>query len=123
MRHVNIVRVLRRRMLATTILGTLVAAVAAQGIARAQTNGEVAVRTLGGPNRFSGPMVRVEDLRAMATANRTEITSVLTQAGLGAISTQVMNAFTTGYVSDTTVAPGTHFVWTALKQSGRPSVL
>jgi hypothetical protein len=110
-------------MLATTILGTLVAAVAAQGMARAQTTGEIAVRTLGGPNRFSGPMVRVEDLRAMATANRTHIASVLAQAGLDHISAQVMNAFTTGYVSDTTVAPGTHFVWMALKRSGRPGVL
>jgi hypothetical protein len=123
MRQVSIVCVLRRRMLATTILGTLVAAVAAQGMARAQTTGEIAVRTLGGPNRFSGPMVRVEDLRAMATANRTQITSVLTQAGLGGISAQVMNAFTTGYVSETTVAPGTHLVWMALKRSGRPGVL
>jgi hypothetical protein len=123
MRHVSIVCVLRRRMLATTILGTLVAAVAAQGMARAQTTGEVAVRTLGGPNRFSGPMVKAEDLRAMATANRTQITSVLAQAGLGHISTQVVNAFTTGYVSDTTVAPGTHFDWMALKRAGRPGVL
>jgi hypothetical protein len=122
MRQVSVIRVVRLRMLATTILGTLVAAAATQGIASAQTP-EIAVRTLGGPNRFSGPMVRVEDLRAMAGANRTQITSVLTQAGLGHISTEVLNAFATGYVSDTSVAPGTHFVWMALKRSGRPGVL
>jgi len=123
MSEVTIIRVVCRKMLATTILGTLIVAATARGVAHAQTSGEVAVRTLGGPNRFSAPMVRVEDLRAMASANRTEIISVLGQAGLGQISTQVADAFTTGYVSDTTVAPGTHFVWMALKRSGRPGVL
>jgi hypothetical protein len=111
-------------MIATTVLGTLVATVAAQGVAAAgQQTREVAVRTLGGPNRFSGPMHGVEDLRTMATSNRTQISSVLGQAGIGEISTQVLNVLTTGYISDTTVAPGTHFEWMALKRAGRPGVL
>jgi hypothetical protein len=111
-------------MIATTILGTLVATAAAQGVATAgQQTREVAVRTLGGPNRFSGPMHGVEDLRAMAATNRTQISSALGQAGVGEISTQVLNVLATGYISDTTVAPGTHFEWMALKRSGRPGVL
>jgi hypothetical protein len=123
MRQVSVVRVARRKI-ATTVLGTLVATAAVQGIANAgQQTREVAVRTLGGPNRFSGPMHGVEDLRAMATTNRTQISAVLGQAGIGDISTQVINVLTTGYISDTTVAPGTHFDWMALKRSGRPGLL
>jgi outer membrane protein W len=65
----------------------------------------------------------VDDLRAMAAANRTHISSVLGQAGIGDISTQMLNVLATGYISETTVAPGTRFEWMALKRSGRPSVL
>jgi hypothetical protein len=123
MRLLSVVRVVRRKMLATTILGTLVASAAAQGISSAQTPREIAVRTLGGPNRFSGPMHGVDDLRAMVNTNRAQISSALAQAGLGDISTQFINTITTGYISDTTVAPGTHFDWMALKRAGRASVL
>jgi hypothetical protein len=123
MKQVSVVRFARRKI-ATTVLGTMVATVAVQGIANAgQQAREVSVSTLGGPNRFSGPMRGVEDLRAMATTNRTQISSALGQAGIGDISTQVMDVLTTGYISDTTVAPGTHFEWMALKRSGRPGVL
>jgi hypothetical protein len=109
-------------MFATTVLGTLVAAMAAQGVASAQTR-ETAIRTLGGPNRFSGPMHSVDDLRTMVAANRTQISSVLSQAGLGDLSNSFLNVVATGYVSDTTVAPGTHMDWMALNRAGRPSVL
>src|SRR6516162_2233888 len=123
MKQVSFVRVVRRKMFAaTTILGALVAAAATQGVASAQTR-ETAIRTLGGPNRFSGPMHSVDDLRTMAAANRTQISSVLSQAGLGDISTSFLNVIATGYVSDTTVAPGTHMDWMALKRAGRASVL
>src|SRR5262245_39581751 len=114
--------VVSRRMPATTILGMLVVAASAQGVASAQTR-EIAVRTLGGPNRFSGPMHGVDDLRTMVTTNQSQITSALQQAGLGDISTAWLNTVNTGYVSDTTVAPGTHFDWMALKRAGRPGVL
>jgi hypothetical protein len=109
-------------MFATTILGALVAAAAASGVASAQTR-EVEVRTLGGPNRFSGPMHSVDDLRTMVGTNQSQIGSALQQAGLGDITTEWMNTVNTGYVSDTTVAPGTHFDWMALKRAGRPGVL
>ena len=55
----------------------------------------------------------------MAAANRTQISSVLSQAGLGDISTSFLNVIATGYVSDTTVAPGTHMDWMALKRAGK----
>src|SRR5215475_4333415 len=111
-----------RAVFATAAFGTLVAAFAAQGVASAQTR-ETAIRTLGGPNRFSGPMHTVDDLRTMVASNRTQISSVLSQAGLGDLSTPFMNVVATGYVSDTTVAPGTHMDWMALKRAGRGSVL
>jgi hypothetical protein len=100
----------------------LVATVAVQGIANAQTR-EVSVSTLGGATRFSGPMHGVEDLRAMAAANRTQITSVLGQAGMSELSTPLLNVLATGYISETTVTPGTRFEWMALKRGGRASLL
>src|SRR5262249_35761742 len=122
MTPVNPLPVVSRRMLATTMLGMLVVAASAQGVASAQTR-EIAVRTLGGPNRFSGPMHGVDDLRTMVTTNQSQITSALQQAGLGDISTAWLNTVNTGYVSDTTVVPGTHFDWTAPKPAGPPGRL
>ena len=123
MKQVSVVRVVRRKMFAaTTILGALVAAAAAQGVASAQTR-ETAVRTLGGPNRFSGPMHSADDLKAMINANRTPVTSALSQAGLGDMSDKFLDTVNGGYISDTTVSPGTHFDWMALKRAGRPGVL
>src|SRR6516225_7435917 len=122
MKQVSLVRVGGRKLFVTTVLGTLVAAAAAQGVASAQTR-ETAIRTLGGPNRFSGPMHTVDDLRTMIASNQAQISSVLSQAGLGDLSTSFMNVVATGYVSDTTVAPGTHMDWMALKRAGRGSVL
>jgi hypothetical protein len=68
-------------------------------------------------------MHTVDDLRTMIASNQTQISSVLSQAGLGDLSTPFMNVVATGYVSDTTVAPGTHMDWMALKRAGRGSVL
>jgi hypothetical protein len=119
--NVSVVRVARRKI-ATTVLGTLVATAAVQGIAHAQPR-EVAVSTLGGATRFSGPMRGVDDLRAMAAANRTQITTVLGQAGMSDLATPMLNVLATGYISETTVAPGTHFEWMALKRAGRASLL
>src|SRR5262249_44516309 len=45
------------------------------------------------------------------------------QAGLGDLSDKFLDMVSTGYVSDTTVAPGTHFDWMALKRGGRAGVL
>ena len=122
MEQVSLVRVVGRKMFATAVIGTLVATVAAQGVASAQTR-ETAIRTLGGPNRFSGPMHTVDDLRTMIASNRTQTSSVLSQAGLGDLTTSFMNVVATGQVTDTTVAPGTHMDWMALKRAGRGSVL
>src|SRR5215471_15533033 len=112
----------RRKLFVTTVLGALVATAAAQGVASAQTR-ETAVRTLGGPNRFSGPMHSTDDLRAMINANRTQVTSALGQAGVGDISDKFLDTVASGYISDTTVSPGTHFDWMALKRAGRAGVL
>src|SRR5215471_4611896 len=123
MKQVSLVRVGGcRKLFVTTVLGALVATGAAQGVASAQTR-ETAVRTLGGPNRFSGPMHSVDDLRAMIHANRTQVTSALGQGGLGDLSDKFIDTVANGYVSDTTVAPGTHFDWMALKRLGRAGVL
>src|SRR5215475_14850199 len=100
----------RRKLFVTTVLGALVATAAAQGVASAQTR-ETAIRTLGGPNRFSGPMHSVDDLRTMVASNRTQISSVLSQAGLGDITRSFMNVVATGSVSDAAVASGTHMDW------------
>src|SRR5215470_11804418 len=81
MKTVSPVRIGRRKLFVTTVLGALVATAAAQGVASAQTR-ETAIRTLGGPNRFSGPMHSVDDLRTMVATNQSQITSSLQQAGV-----------------------------------------
>jgi len=68
-------------------------------------------------------MHSVDDLQTMVIANQSQITSVLQQAGLGDIAEQWFNIVGTADISDTTVAPGTHFDWMALKRAGRPGVL
>ena len=122
MKQVRVVRVVSRKIVATAAFGTLLALAAAPTVASAQTR-EVAVRTLGGPNRFSAPMHSVDDLRTMVITNQAQITSVLQQAGLGDIAEQWFTVLSTADISDTTVAPGTHFDWMALKRAGRPGVL
>src|SRR6516165_5241364 len=104
MKQVSLVRVGRRKVFVTAVLGTLVFAAATQGVASAQTR-ETAVRTLGGPNRFSGPMHSADDLKAMINANRTPVTSALSQAGLGDMSDKFLDTVNGGYISDTTVSP------------------
>jgi len=112
--------VVRRGILATTVLATVVSTAA---IAAAQTAGETQVRTLGGPTRFSGPMRSVDDLRAMVNTNRNQISSVLRMAGLADINTQVLDTLTTGDITDTSITPGTHMEWMAQKKLGRPDVV
>jgi hypothetical protein len=109
-------------MLTATMLGTLIVAAAAQGVASAQTR-EVAVRTLGGPNRFSVPMQSADELKAMINANRAQVTSALGQAGLGDISDKFLDTVNSDYISDTTISPGTHFDWMALKRAGSADLL
>ncbi|HUK32378.1 MAG TPA: hypothetical protein VLV86_00620, partial [Vicinamibacterales bacterium] len=95
--------------------------VAGVGSAFAQGT-ETQVRTLGGAARFSPAMRTLDDLRIMANANRTQITSVLSTAGLSALSSQVLTALTTGQVTDAMIDPGTHLEWMAFKRGGAPVV-
>jgi hypothetical protein len=101
-------------------LGTAVVLATCGASAFAQS--EYQVRTLGGASRFSAPMHSVDDLRNMTNANRTQITAVLTTASLSQLSGPVLDALTSGRVSDTTIAPSTHFVWMAFKRRGTPVV-
>jgi len=81
------------------------------------------VKKLGGTTRFSTPMRGVDDLHAMAKANREHLTKVLAMVGLTDVSAQIIDAITTGDVTDATIMPGTNMQWMALKRSGRPDVL
>src|SRR5262245_41419305 len=78
------------------------------------TKNETHVHRLGGTTRFSQPMRTSADVHAMASANRDQITHVLTLAGLGDMSSQVVDAMTVGEMSDVTITPGTHLYWMAL---------
>jgi len=102
---------------------TLAAAVLATSVVSASAQRETEIRVLGGPNRFSGPMHSVADLRAMVNANRTQFGNVLAIAGLDNISSQVLDTLTTGNIIETSVAPNTHMEWMALKRSGTPGLL
>jgi opacity protein-like surface antigen len=108
-------------MLVTTVLAMCAAPAAAQ---EAPVPGpEIRVTRLGGTTRFSGPMRNTNDLRAMVNTNRNEIGRVFAMVDLASISSQVIDALIAGNVTDTTVMPGTHMQWMALKRSGRPDVL
>jgi opacity protein-like surface antigen len=68
-------------------------------------------------------MRNTNDLRAMVNTNRNEIARVFAMVDLASVSSQVIDALVAGNVTDTTVTPGTHMEWMALKRSGRPDVL
>jgi opacity protein-like surface antigen len=115
------VRVVRSGVLVATVLGMLVAPAIAQ---EDGTDGrEHQVTRLGGSTRFSQPMRTTDDLRAMVQANRSAIRSVMMMAGYGDVSAQLVDGFSVSEVTDTTIAPGSRFLFMALKRGGAPAVL
>jgi opacity protein-like surface antigen len=114
------VRVVRSGVLAATVLAMLVA----PAIAQDGTDGrEHQVTRLGGTTRFSQPLRSVDDLRAMFQANRSAIRSIMVMAGYGDVSAQLTDGFTVSEVTDTTIAPGSRFLFMGLKRGGAPAVL
>jgi hypothetical protein len=114
------VRVVRSGVLVATALAMLVA----PAIAQDGTDGrEHAVTRLGGTTRFSQPLRTTDDLRAMVQANRSAIRSVMVMAGYGDVSAQLTDGFSVSAVTDTTITPGTRFLFMALKRGGAPAVL
>ena len=91
--------------------------------AMAQDGPEHQVTRLGGTTRFSQPLRTVDDLRAMFQANRSAIRSVMVMAGYGDVSAQLTDGFTVSEVTDTTITPGSRFLFMALKRGGAPAVL
>ena len=116
------VRVVRSGVLVATVLAMLGAP--AMAMPQDGTDGrEHQVTRLGGTTRFSQPMRTLDDLRAMVQANRSAIRSVMTMAGYGDVSAQLTDGFTVSEVTDTTIAPGSRFLFMALKRGGAPAVL
>src|SRR5580765_7644916 len=111
------VRVVRSAVLVATALGMLVAP------AIAQDGTEHQVTRLGGTTRFSQPLRTVDDLHAMVVANRSAIRSVMVMAGYGDVSAQLADGFSVSEVTDTTITPGSRFLFMALKRGGAPAVL
>jgi len=113
------VRVVRSGMLVATALAMLVTpAIAQDGDGR-----EHQVTKLGGTTRFSQPLRTVDDLHAMVVANRSAIRSVMVMAGYGDVSAQLADGFSVSEVTDTTITPGSRFLFMALKRGGAPAVL
>ena len=111
------VRVVRSAVLVATALGMLAAP------AIAQDGTEHQVTRLGGTTRFSQPLRTVDDLHAMVIANRSAIRSVMVMAGYGDVSAQLADGFSVSEVTDTTITPGSRFLFMALKRGGAPAVL
>jgi hypothetical protein len=113
-------RVVRSGMLVATVLAMFVA----PAIAQDGTDGrEHQVTRLGGTTRFSQPMHTLDDLRAMVQANRSAIRSVIVMAGYGDVASQLTDGFSVSEVTDTTIAPGSRFLFMGLKRGGAPAVL
>jgi len=89
----------------------------------AQDGTEHQVTRLGGTTRFSQPLRTVDDLHAMVVANRSAIRSVMVMAGYGDVSAQLADGFSVSEVTDTTITPGSRFLFMALKRGGAPAVL
>ena len=111
----------RRALATTTILALWIAP--AFGQTRTADTYETHIRRLGTSQRFSMPMRNVDDLHAMANRNRTQFNQVLSMAGLSAISSQVLDALTGAPVTETTIQPGTHMEWMAMKRTGTPAIV
>jgi opacity protein-like surface antigen len=113
------VRVVRSGMLVATALAML----AAPAIAQDGDGREHQVTKLGGTTRFSQPLRTVDDLHTMVIANRSAIRSVMVMAGYGDVSAQLADGFSVSEVTDTTITPGSRFLFMALKRGGAPAVL
>ena len=113
----------RRGLVAATVLAMwVVPAFAQTRTAGTNPTRETQITRLGTSERFSMPMHTVDQLHVMANKNRDQFRQVLSLAGLTAISDQVIDTLTTGTVRDTTIQPGTHMEWMAMKRAGTPAI-
>ena len=79
---------------------------------------ETQILRLGTSERFSMPMRNPDQLHTMVNKNRDQFNTVLSLAGLSGISGQVFDALA-GPVTETTIQPGTHMEWMAMKRAGK----
>jgi hypothetical protein len=114
----------RRALVTATVLTMwVVPALAQTRTAGSYPTRETQILRLGTSQRFSMPMHTVDQLHAMSTKNRMQFNQVLSLANLSGISGQVLDILTTGVVSDTTIQPGTHMEWMAMKRAGKPAIV
>jgi len=83
---------------------------------------ETQILRLGTSERFSMPMRNTDQLHTMVNRNREHFTTVLSLAGLSGISGQLMDVLA-GPVTETTIQPGTHMEWMAMKRAGKPRIV
>src|SRR5215813_10686458 len=113
----------RRALVAATVLAMwVVPAFAQTRTAGTYPTRETQILRLGTTQRFSMPMHTVDQLHAMATKNRAAFNEVLSMANLSGISGQVLDVLTIGAVTETTIQPGTHMEWMAMKRRGKPAI-
>jgi len=114
----------RRALVTATVLTMwVVPALAQTRTAGTYPTRETQILRLGTSQRFSMPMHTVDQLHAMANKNRTQFNEVLSLASLSGISGQVLDVLTIGVVTETTIQPGTHMEWMAMKRVGKPAIV
>src|SRR5215813_9790224 len=112
-----------RRALAATLLSMWVLPAFAQTHTTANyPTRETQIKRLGTRQRFSMPMHTTDELRTMVNKNRGPLNQALSIAGLSGVSGQVMDTLTSGAVTETTIQPGTHMEWMAMKRGGVPTI-
>src|SRR4029078_11156036 len=110
----------RRALVAATVLAMwVVPALAQTRTAGSYPTRETQILRLGTSERFSMPMHTVDQLHAMVNKNRSQYTQLLSLASLSGISGQVLDALTIGPVTETTIQPGTHMEWMAMKRGAQ----
>ena len=114
----------RCALVAATVLAMwVVPAFAQTRTAGSYPTRETQILRLGTSQRFSMSMHTVDQLHAMVNKNRTQFNQVLSFASLSGISGQVLDALTIGAVTETTIQPGTHMEWMAMKRAGKPAIV
>ena len=109
------------------VVAVLLTGAVSQATAQApvtSASGERVIRRLGGSTRFAPPVNTVDALRRMASqpANQQDMTRVLTEVGLSAVAPQVLEALTSGKVTETTFPVDGHLEWMILREKGQATV-
>ncbi len=81
------------------------------------------LNSLGGSNRFSEPITTVEGLQSLFTNERSDIETLLREAGFSGSVDDLARAVSSGSVESVEIQPGERMGWMFSRKGGRPDLL